>query len=189
MAAKTGRESGRKFAKLSITIWSDHDFKTLNTSEQWLYMHLVSRADVNYAGVCDWRPKRIAALAQDLTAEAVEIAGQVLQAKGYVVIDEDTEELLIRSFHRNDECLKVPNMGAAVVAAYQNLYSEDVKGVLVWELRRLAAETPDWKGWASIGDLLGRPVVDPAGFRVEAHGLPDEAPQVPVLVGVDQLPF
>lgn len=157
----------RDFAKILTRIWSDQDWRALTRDEQWLYMHLVTRSDLSYAGVADWRPKRLTPLATDISVHDVELAAAALQARGYIVIDEDTEEVLVRSYHRNDEALKQTNMGAAVKKAYFDVASSKLMGVIVWELQRLHHDRPGWKGWAGIAEILEHPAHDPAVYRQE----------------------
>lgn len=164
----------RNYAKILPRIWADQDFRTLTTAEQHLYLHLLSHPKLSYAGVCDWRPRRLAALAADGNLDTIELAGAVLQAKGYIVVDDDTEEVFVRSYHRNDEALKLPNMGAAVAAAFAEVTSTKLLGTIVWELQRLHAEHRDWKGWASIAGILEQPATDPAVYRTEPLPLLDE---------------
>ncbi|RII41913.1 hypothetical protein DWB68_10325 [Galactobacter valiniphilus] len=155
------------YAQIHRRVWSDHEFRSLTLVEQWLYLHLVTTDKMTYSGVCDWRPKRIKPMATDLNVSDIELAASVLQAKGYIVIDEDTEEVFIRSWHRNDECLKQPNMGTAVKKAYYKVTSLKLKDVIVWELQRLHAEHPDWKGWPLVAEVLEKPATDPAAYRHE----------------------
>jgi len=174
----------RDFAKILTRIWSDQDWRTLTIHEQHLYMHLVTRSDLSYAGVADWRPKRITPLATNANVHDIELAAATLQAKGYIVVDEDTEEVLVRSYHRNDEALKIANMGKAVAKAYFDVASSKLMGVIVWELQRLHAEHPDWKGWAGAAEILEHPSHDPVVHRQEplpgadapAEADPQEAP-------------
>lgn len=151
----------RKFAQIKVTIWDDDDFLDLTMTEQWLYTHLATTDSMSYAGVQDWRPRRIVPKAVDLTLENIMIAAKVLEAKQYIIIDEDTEEVLVRSFMRNDGLLKQINMGAAVSKAYSSIGSRKIRGVVVHELNRLRVENPDWKSWDALADVLAKRAINP----------------------------
>lgn len=175
----------RTYAQILTRIWTDRDFRRLGPHEQLLYLHLVSHPKLSYAGVTDWRPNRIAVLSDGLTVDDVETAAGVLVARGYLIIDEETEEVFVRSYHRNDGCLKVANMGKAVALAYSEVTSDKILGAIAWELQRLHRQNPEWKGWASIGDLLDVEGIDPATL---VPGAPDDEP-LPAPVTDGEPPF
>lgn len=163
----------REYARLLPAIWSNPDFKTLTPMAQHLYLYLFSQPDVSYAGVTDWRPKRIARHAAGWNTDDVEAAGQELADALFIIIDDDTEEALIRTFHRNDGCLRIPNMAAAVTKAYLSVASDQIKGVIIHELRRLHTDQPGLAGWKNIGSFLDDyPAVDPATLQPEPAGAP-----------------
>ena len=64
----------RDRANIRTDIWNDDDFRQLSASAQLLYLQLLTSATLTYAGVADWRPKRIAALACGRNAKDVEAA-------------------------------------------------------------------------------------------------------------------
>lgn len=151
----------RKYAQIKVTVWDDDDFLDLSMAEQWLYLHLATAEGMSYAGVQDWRPRRIVPKAMGMTLEEVQIAAQVLEVKRYIIVDEDTEEVMVRSFIRNDGLLKQKNMGAAVDKAYSKIGSRLIKGVVVYELNRLRAENPAWPSWDALMDVLARRSINP----------------------------
>lgn len=151
----------REYARVRVTIWADADFRRLPWQAQALYLQLISSPTMNLCGVADWRPKRIAALTADITPADVEKAAGVLQERGYVVVDDDTEEILVRSFIRHDGLIKTPNIAAAMVKDYAGTASESLRGVVVHELHRLHDDDPGMKGWVVASKLLSEPTVDP----------------------------
>ena len=162
-----------KFAQLHKQIWADPDWRTLSASEQWLYLHLVSRQELTWAGTCDWFPKRICQVAAGLSVDEVTLAASVLQAKGYIVVDDADDRVLIRSFHRNQEgMLRQPNMGTAVLTAWLEVESLTLRGVITYELLRLRTEEPKWASWERMLPVLEAVPLDPRQFRVGPVGLP-----------------
>lgn len=146
----------RDRANIRTDIWNDDDFRQLSANAQLLYLQLLTSATLTYAGVADWRPKRIAALACGRNAKDVEAAAEELSNGLYIVIDEDTEEVMIRSFLKHDGLLQKPNVAKAMVTAYGQVYSLTLKGVIVHELTRLAERFPKWNAFSLPGvqDIL-----------------------------------
>jgi hypothetical protein len=162
------------YARVVRSIWADDDFRALSHHAQWLYFHLLTSPAINYCGVTDWRPSRIAALTQDMTADAVEAASVELEAELYTIVDRDSEEVLIRSFIRHDGLMTSPNMAAAMVKAHAATVSKAIRGVVVHELKRLHKDDPDLRGWGrpEVKLLLKRDALDPreAFDQLPAYG-------------------
>lgn len=154
----------RDHASIRIDIWNDDDFRALTVHAQFLYLQLLSSATLSYAGVADWRPVRLAALSHDATKQNVQAAADELAGRSFVVVDDETEEVLIRSFLKHDGLLHKPNVTKAMVTAFSKIASPTLRGVIVWELSKLHDRHPDWKGFGAEGvtDLLDRGSVDPS---------------------------
>lgn len=151
----------RTYARVKTGIWADDDFRSLPTEAQHLYFVLLTSNSLNYCGVTDWRPVRIAAAALDWSTEEVTTAGCILAERHYVVIDEATEEVLIRSFIRNDGFMQQSTVAAAMVRSYGQIASSKLRGVVVFELNRLYEKHPEFKGWAAGKELLQNPAANP----------------------------
>jgi hypothetical protein len=145
----------RTHARLKLAMWADEDFRDLPGESQWLYMLLMTSSGLSYAGVADWRPARIAPMAVDVSPDRVESAAVELEQNHYIVIDRDTEEVLVRSFIRNDGLMEQPNVAAAMVKAYGAIASRTLQAVIVHELKRLYKEEPTLKAWAARPDVRG----------------------------------
>lgn len=140
----------REHARLMTRIWFDDDWRTLSTDAQRVYLLAISQQDMSYAGVVPYRPKRWASLSKRTTVARIRSAVAELEAGGYVVVDEDTEELLVRTFIRHDRVLAVPNVARAMVRAYRAIVSDHLRDRVLGELARSyrtsTAETRE-KGW------------------------------------------
>lgn len=183
----------REYAKLRLDIWVTGDIRKLSPNGQHLYLLLLTHPDLSYAGVTDWRPGRLAAMATGWSADAVRAAARELEAGLFIVVDEDTEEVLVRSFIRNDEIMKQPRLAVSMVSAYGAVASSKVRGVIIHELRRLWAEDQERdkehrdKGWLAVGggrgkaqELLSLDAVDPAGLpKGLGEGLGEGLAQTP----------
>jgi len=160
----------REYAPIRLSIWADDDFRGLSPEAQHLYFVLVTSPTLNHCGVADWRPKRIAALSRGWTVETVDRAAWELVEGLYIVVDEDTEEVLVRSFVRHDGLMKQPNMAVAMHSAHMALASSVLRGVLVHEVKRLAKDQPELKSWGAaaskdlLSEMVSREGIDPSTY-------------------------
>lgn len=156
----------REHAQVKLAIWSDDDFRSLSPAAQHGYFVLLTSPSLSYCGVADWRPRRIAALAAGWSAGAVQTAASELARTLFILVDEDTEEVLLRSFVRTDGVMQRERMATAMAKAWAGTASAVLRGVVVHELKRLREESPELGGWGSKAavDLLGKPSVDPSAM-------------------------
>jgi hypothetical protein len=146
----------RNEARISVGIWSDPDFLALGPGAQRQYMFLISQPDISYAGVIPLRERRWSRAAAGLDVDTVNAVLAELAGAGFVVVDEDTEEVLVRSFMRRDEVHRQPNVLRAAQRAVGEITSPAIRAALVPELERMA--TTEGLPEASariIADLLG----------------------------------
>lgn len=117
------------------SIWRNDDWRSLSRGAQALYMQLLSQKEVDCAGVLPLQPGKWAKGCNGLTAEQVMADLDELQAARFVFYDEDTDEAFIRTYMRNSNVMKVPNMRKSARRAALLLASEDIKPILADELR------------------------------------------------------
>lgn len=155
----------REFAQIKLAIWADDDWRDLSPLARYLYLTLLTSPSLTHCGVADWRPARIAAL-NGMSAEEVEHYGAELIEALYLVVDEESEEVLIRSFVRNDGLMKQPKMAVAMASAHAAVASQEIRGVIVHELKRLREDHPDLHGWGAerATELLGMRSVNPSTY-------------------------
>lgn len=127
----------REHARISVRIWIDRDWRTLPHSEQWAYKMLLSQKEINAAGVLPLMVGKWCKGSVDVTHERLWSWLRALEAKRYIVIDEDSEELLVRTFIRNDGVMKIPNMIKAARKAASAVDSARLRRALVEEFRRV----------------------------------------------------
>ncbi len=137
----------RDRANINTNIHTDQDWRDLTIAEQHLYWLLSTHPDLNYVGVVDWRTARLSAMAADATREGIQETAESLQEKRFVFIDEDTEEILVRSFMRHDGLLKQPKLSISMVNAYGSVASKYIREVVTFELQRLYGEYPEWSAF------------------------------------------
>ena len=154
----------RDFAQIKLSIWNDDAFLDLSNNAQLLYFVLISHPTMNRAGVGTWHAGRLAGMCASWTRQDVERAACELIDGRFIVIDEDTDEFLVRTFVRHDGLMKQRNLATTMAREFAAVGSRAIKGVVVWELRRLYEEHPGFKGWESDEALalLKKRAIDPS---------------------------
>lgn len=130
----------RDHARIQCAIWRDPEFVALSKDAQRLYMLLLSQPKLSLCGGLDYTPGRWAQMADDDTHEFVEAAAVELAEEGFVLVDDDAAELIIRSFVRHDGVCDSANLIQAMWKAWASLYSEQLRQAIVWELPDKAFE-------------------------------------------------
>lgn len=167
----------RDYIKIRTTIATDDRFNALPPLAQALYFRLLSSPTLTSCGVTDWNPTKASFMLGCTPREEVEAALRTLQENLFVVFDNRTGEVLIRGWLRNDKPLANSKQAKAVASAFRTTMSPSLKGVMVFEMRRLRAEFPDWQ-WGVMGDLLDLTGVNPRSLldgpsEGASHGLSD----------------
>lgn len=182
----------RDHARIRLSIWGDPDFRVLTSDQQRLYFLVVSQPGMTNCGVVPYTVRRWAALAGDTTERGIRKGIAALQGKRYVLVDEDTEELLIRSFVRHDGILSSPNISVACAKAWETTHSPMLRAAFQFELHRInnGVQEEGWeKGWPRLQYILTEPLSEgfdkglPEGFlegfresRAGAAPVPDPDP-------------
>ncbi len=137
----------RSEARIFTSIWDDDAFVALSPGDQRMYLYLVSQRDLSYCGVLSLREKRWARDARGLTIDQVSaalarLAEPLPQGFGqpFLVIDEDTEEVFVRSLIRHDGIWKIPNLLKSARKDAILIASPRIKVALLEELRRIPAQ-------------------------------------------------
>ena len=138
----------RNYAQVRVSIWQDDDFRALPVEAQHLYFLLLTSPTLTLAGVTDWRPGRLASLAAGWTAEDVREAAQMLQERRYILADEDTEEVLVRTLVKHDGVLRNPKTAIGMVGAWTATYSQGIRAAVACEVRKMADEVSESVGRA-----------------------------------------
>jgi hypothetical protein len=123
-----------EYGKLFSSIWTNSDFRKLAAREQQLYCLLISFPTRSLAGVLPLTIKRWANCTEDATEANITEALSALDALRFIVVDWQSEELLVRTFIRNDEVYKQPNLMKACLKDAQKTESTALRQVLQREL-------------------------------------------------------
>ena len=137
----------RDHARIQCAIWDDGDWCALTVAAQHTYKMLASQKWLSYCGVMTYTPATLAELSADNTEAKVRRAVKALEAERYVLVDQRTHELLVRTYVRHDGVLDRVNMGKATAAALDRVMSERLREAVVIELAKVWHIRSDLAGW------------------------------------------
>lgn len=92
----------RTYARVLTAIWSNSGFLALPGNAKLLYLLLASQSDISAVGTLPLTVRRWTNMIPDWQAGTTAMALEQLEAGRFIVVDADTEELLVRSFVRHD---------------------------------------------------------------------------------------
>jgi hypothetical protein len=118
----------RSYGKLTSTIWSDPDFQALpNTATQLLYLALISQPDVSACGRLSVAVNRwTRGMAVERPEEVTE-ALNALECAGFVWVDYDSDEVVVRTFIKHDNGISNPRRLAAIRNAVTEIASDHLR--------------------------------------------------------------
>lgn len=155
----------RNFATIDAALWDDEAFCTLSAGAQRTYLMLITQRDITAAGTLALTMRR---WSKTCSEKDLEVWLAELEDARFVLIDEDTEELLVRTFVKWDGGYKHPKRCASVVANAKALRSDTLRKAVAEELAKLSVS-----------------IADP--IRTESHsngtGVPTESHRFPVNEG------
>lgn len=158
----------RDHGRIMCSIWDDREFLKLDAAVQRTYFLLISEPSISNAGVMMLTLRRWARLAADTPIEVLEDHIRVLSDCRFLVVDWDTEELLVRSFIRNDGVVKQPHILLNAIRSVRHLRSPVLRVAVGRELARVGATglvLPKYMGEVEhiIGSLQPETGPNPAG--------------------------
>ena len=169
------------------SIWRDPHWRRLSRSAQALYMQLLSQKELDCAGVLPLQPNKWAKGCDELTVDQVWDDLEELQQERFVFYDTYTDEAFVRTYIRNSNVIKVPNMRKAARRAAVLVGSELIKPILASELR--STGDPDCVAVADQINPSGTPPEPfPNGSKPTVSEPLPEPTGVGVGVGVPHLP-
>jgi hypothetical protein len=130
----------RGHGRILASIWEDQDFVALEEADQRFYLFLISQPNLNHAGLLDLTLRRWSKKAHGLTVSVLEQRIERLEQARFIVVDDDTEELLIRSFVRNDGVWRMPKVMGAMVSGALEISSRKLQTALLAEMDRIPLE-------------------------------------------------
>ena len=92
----------RHHAPLLTSIWDDLDFCSLSCAAQRMYMQLLSQKRLSLVGVLPYSLNNLARGCAELTPADIQASLDELAGRDYVIIDESTGEILVRTILKHD---------------------------------------------------------------------------------------
>lgn len=158
----------RSFAQISTGIWRQGSpFRQLTPAEFGVYMLLETQPDITAAGVLSLTERRWAKLLAETTATDIGSLVAALARQGLVVVDEDTEELLLVPFIEQDKGYNNSRRVPVIADAARAVASQAIREAIAAEvaglgLLNLAAELlPDSPSHRASDTPSDRPPPDP----------------------------
>lgn len=136
----------REKASINLEMWGDADWRDLTDPAQSLW-HKLMGYKLDYCGVGNFHPGRLAALTREQTPDQVMIAAQELSDKFWIVVDQSTDEFMVRGYLRHDGVLRQPRLAVSAALAYAAIASNKIRAVVVFEIQRFKRENPDLPAW------------------------------------------
>jgi hypothetical protein len=134
----------RTEARVFTEIWGVPEWRALSSRAQYVYLFLISQPDLAYTGVISLRLRRWSAAAQDLVPSDFTDGIKELTAASLVLVDDDTEELLIRSFIRRDRIYTQPNLLWSAQNHLGQIESHYLRRALWVEIDRILSTMDDY---------------------------------------------
>lgn len=122
---------------LKESIWRDKDFRALPRTAQATYCELISQKDLDRAGMQPLQVAKWAKGCDEITDADLWTDLKVLEVHRFVFVDEDTDELFIRSYMRHCEVVRYPNILKNALRCAGMVASKKLRHELAKELRRL----------------------------------------------------
>jgi hypothetical protein len=120
----------RSLGIVKTSIWGDEDFRALRRDEQRAYVLLISQPQINNCGVLPYTLRKWARLALDDDPQILGEALEVLHGTRFIVVDADSDELLVRTFIKHDKIETQPRLLEAAVREFKEIESALIRQTL-----------------------------------------------------------
>ena len=119
------------------SIWRDKDFRALRRAAQTTYGQLLSQKELDRAGIQPLQVTKWAKGCDHITEADIWADLKELEASRFVFVDEETDELFVRSYMRHSNVVSQPNLLKNALRCATMVASERLRHELAGELRRL----------------------------------------------------
>lgn len=118
----------RTRATLHISMWNpDSHFRFLTSGAQRLYFLILTQGDLSLCGITALTVERWSRLASDTKVPQIRKALSELVEQRYLVVDEDTQEVWVRTFTVHDGVLRQPNMVVSMCKDFDAIQSGPIR--------------------------------------------------------------
>jgi hypothetical protein len=122
---------------LKESIWRDKEFRALPRTAQATYAQLLSQKDLDRAGMQPLQVSKWAKGCDDITEADIWADLKLLESRRFIFVDEDSDEVFIRSYMRHSQVTKYPQFMKAALRCAGMVASTALRQELADELRRL----------------------------------------------------
>jgi hypothetical protein len=143
----------RKFAQLHCDIWEDREFLALSPEARFVFVACFAQKIVNYCGVLVYSPARMARATGYKPAQVTRAITELDKAR-FVLHDDETGEILVRSFVVNNNVCAQPQLRKAMERCFDEVLSDRLRAEIV------AGLPATYKG--SLRAACEQPAEDPA---------------------------
>lgn len=116
----------RRYAPLLTSTWQNKDFMALSSAAQRLYLVALSQQNISWCGVVSFTARRWATYSTSESARSVTKAATELVDADLIVLDEDTEELWVRSFMKHN-VVGQPKLTQAATREFAEVHSDRIR--------------------------------------------------------------
>ncbi|MCW2899975.1 MAG: hypothetical protein JWO67_2240 [Streptosporangiaceae bacterium] len=162
----------RSYAALYHRIWADPTWRALDVDAQHLYLLLISQDNLNLAGVLPLQVRKWSKCVHGWDEMVVADALHRLRGDHFVVVDDDTEEVLVRTFVRNSGAYKTPGMLTSILKFAESVQSFGLRRVLAVELGKLEPLEGKTAAKGSAAIEVTRSILDPSSGPTKPGGEP-----------------
>ena len=122
-----------RYTPLRSSIWADPDFVALTANAQRVYLLAISQPNISYAGVVPFTEKRWAGMASDTTRGSICDGVNELEDARFVLLDDETEELMVRSFVKHNKIFEQKQLHNALARAFDGVLSPGLQAAFLAE--------------------------------------------------------
>lgn len=119
------------------SIWRNPEFRALPRSAQATYCQLITQKEIDKAGMLPYQPTKWVKGCDDMSLSDLLSDLKVLEAARFIIVDEDTDEVLARSYMRNAGVTAIPNVLKNALKSAALVESPTCRRALAEELRRI----------------------------------------------------
>lgn len=166
----------RSYGRFTTSIYRDQDFRALTFAQQGIYFMLGLQPEMSGAGTLALTQKRWAAMGAECSTDELRDELAVLENRGHIVIDDDTEELLIVKFVKWDGGITNEKRRPVIKEAALSVASPRIRHSLAREIGHLgyadmaSLVCADWassiqcgndRGGCDLGEYVPKPFTQP----------------------------
>lgn len=126
----------RQYGRILTSVWSDPDFKELDGESQRVYFLILSQPELTMCGTLTPAVARWSTMSKNGSIRSIKASLLTLAHAAYLVTDDTTDELWVRTFAHHDLNLKIPNVWVGMSNAFVTIASERVRTQFLVELRK-----------------------------------------------------